>query len=109
MCCFLRCLLYSSELPGLSFTPLLKRSRRKEEERGKKSNAKRLDKFLGLLLGILKGAIIVFAVAAVIMFILPQLEKISGSKDVITQIDKSVCLKYIDEINPFNAITEGII
>ena len=62
-----------------------------------------------MLLGILKGAIIVFAVAAVIMFILPQLEKISGSKDVITQIDKSVCLKYIDEINPFNAITEGII
>ncbi|MBR4241692.1 MAG: CvpA family protein [Eubacterium sp.] len=83
--------------------------KRREEKRGKKSAIKRADQFLGLLLGIMKGALIVFALSSVLVLILGLYEDESQMGAFMKEVNNSQLLKLIDEINPFNAITGGLL
>ena len=96
-------------ITGIIILIFRKRSKKKEEKRGKKSAAKRFDQFLGAVLGIMKGALVVFAVSAVLMLILGIYEDEAQMSTFMKEVNSSQLLKLIDEINPFNAITGGLL
>ena len=82
--------------------------KRRNKKRDKKSLIKKTDRFLGGILGLLKGAIAVFAVSAVLMLIINFYDDEAQMSAFIKQANASQLLKLIDEINPFNAITGGL-
>ena len=96
-------------ITGLIILAVRKASKRKEEKRGRKSALKKTDKFFGGILGLLKGAIAVFAIASVLMFVVGLYEDESQMSAFIKQASNSQLLKLIDEINPFNGITKGLL
>ncbi len=86
-----------------------KHIRKKEKERGHTTVIRKTDKLLGLLFGILKAAVIVLAISAVLMYILQLKPELTEGSRFWQQISDSTLLQYIKEMNPFNAITEGYI
>ncbi len=94
---------------GIIILIVRKSSKKREERRGKKSALKKTDKFLGGILGLLKGAIAVFAVASVLMFIVGLYDDEAQMSGFVKQVSDSQLLELIDQINPFNAITKGLL
>ncbi len=84
-------------------------SKKRDEKRGRKTVIKKTDKLLGLLFGLLKAFIIVLAVAAALMYLISIQEDTSQMSGFLTEASKSTLLHLIDSINPFNAITEGLL
>ena len=84
-------------------------SKKREERRGKKSALKKTDKFLGAVLGLMKGALVVFAITSVLMLALGQYDDEAQLTGFMKEVNNSQLLKLIDEINPFNAITKGLL
>lgn len=83
--------------------------RKKDKERGHTTAIRKTDKLLGLLFGILKAAVIVLAISAVLMYILQLKPELAEGNRFWQQISESTLMLNIKEINPFNAITEGYI
>ena len=96
-------------ITGIIILIVRKRNKRREDRRGRKSAAKRIDQLLGAVLGIMKGALIVFAVSAVLMLVLGIYEDEEQMSSFMKEVNNSQLLKLIDEINPFNAITGGLL
>ena len=96
-------------ITGIIILIVRKRSKRREERRGRKSAAKRFDQFLGAILGLLKGALVAFAITSVLMLILGLYEDEAQMSSFMKEVNNSQLLKLIDEINPFNAITGGLL
>ena len=96
-------------ITGIIILLVKKASKRKEEKRGRKSSLKKVDKFLGALLGALKGALVVFAITSVLVLILDYADDKTSLSSFMQEVQNSSLLKLIDEINPFNAITGGLI
>ena len=83
----------------------IQRSRKKRDG---KSLIRKTDRFLGGVLGLLKGAIAVFAVSAVLMLVINLYDDEAQMSAFLKEVNSSQLLKLIDEINPFNAITGGL-
>lgn len=83
-------------------------SKKKEEKNGKKSVLKKSDMALGAAFGLLKSFILVLAITSVLMYIL-SLKEEAGLSPFLTEVKNSSLINYIDSINPFNAVTEGLI
>ena len=96
-------------ITGIIILIVRKSSKKKEELRGKKSALKKTDKFLGLCLGVLKGVLVVFAVSSVLMIALSFYDDEQQMSSFIKEVSNSQLLRLIDEINPFNAITKGLL
>ncbi|MBQ9531957.1 MAG: CvpA family protein [Eubacterium sp.] len=96
-------------ITGIIILIVRKSSKRKEERRGKKSALKKTDRFLGGILGLLKGALVVFAITSVLMIIVGLYDDESQMSDFIKQVNNSQLITFVDSINPFNAITKGIL
>lgn len=94
---------------GLIIYFVRKSSRRREEKRGKKSALKMTDKIFGALFGALKSLVLILAITSILMYILSLGDNIVQSNAFLTEASNSSLLNMIDSINPFNAITEGLI
>ena len=87
---------------------VIKRHNKKKDKEGD-SKLRTADKILGLLLGVIKGALLVFAAAAVISFAAELFDDMGKYTEFVSYTKGSALLEQIKEINPFNALTEGIL
>lgn len=94
---------------GVIIYLIRKSLQKKEDKRGKKSVLKKSDQLFGCVFGVLKAVVVIFAVTSIIMFVLNFDESIVADNGFLTEAKNSSILHFIDSINPFNAITEGII
>lgn len=94
---------------GVIIYLIRKSLQKKEDKRGKKSVLKKSDQLFGCVFGMLKAVVVIFAVTSIIMFALNFDESIVADNGFLTEAKNSSILHFIDSINPFNAITEGII
>lgn len=81
----------------------------KDRERGHTTLLRKTDKFLGLLFGLFKAAVIVLAISSVLVYILQLKPQLAEESQFWSQIGGSTLIENIKEMNPFNAITEGYI
>lgn len=79
----------------------------KRKNGGEKSPLRKADKFFGGIFGMLKATVIVLAVSSILICFV-NLDGAS-SYPFIKTAESSQILQFIDEINPFNAITEGLL
>lgn len=85
-----------------------KHHEQKRKEKGKGvSPLKKTDRILGAVLGIVKAAVVVLAITSVLVYA-ADFAGNSGS-EFVNQVNNSALIGAFDEINPFNAITEGLI
>ena len=84
-------------------------NKKREAQRGHQSVLRRTDKWLGLLFGILKAAVIVLAISAALLYILQLKPALAEDSNFWSQVSDSSLIAIIKEMNPFNAITEGYI
>ena len=96
-------------ITGIIILVAKKSSKRKEEKRGHKSALKVFDRIMGAVVGILKGAIAVFAITSVLMIILDMYDDTAQMSAFMNEVNTSGLLKLLDDINPFNAITRGVL
>ena len=96
-------------ITGLIIHIIQRRSRKREERRCKKSFVKKTDRFLGALFGALKGAIAVFAIVSVLMLLVDANDDAQQMSAFLKEVNTSGLLKLLDSINPFNAITGGLL
>ncbi len=87
---------------------LIKRRNRKKDKEGA-SKLRKTDKALGAVLGLIKSAVIVLALCAVVNFAVQLTEDAAQPVKFLEYIKASSLYNLICEINPFNAITEGLI
>lgn len=91
---------------GIIISLFQKYSKHRDEKRGHKTILKKTDKIIGGLLGIFKSFVIVLAITSVLMYIL----SLSNDKNAfLIQLQESKVLQFLNTINPFNAITEGLL
>lgn len=81
----------------------------KKAQKKKESPLKTVDKIVGGIFGLLKSFVLVLAITSVLMYILSLGENIVQSSHFMQEVQQSTLLEFINEINPFNAITRGII
>jgi len=96
-------------ITGIIILAVQRNRKKRDKKRGRESALKKTDRVLGAVLGLLKGAIAVFAVSAVLMLVINLYDDTEQMSSFIKQASNSQLLKLIDEINPFNAITGGIL
>lgn len=96
-------------ITGLIVHAVYKHIRKKDKQRGHTTVLRKTDKLLGLLFGLLKAAVIVLAISAVLMYILELKPALAEENQFWQQISGSTLMQHIKEMNPFNAITEGYI
>ena len=94
-------------ITGIVILTVQRRNRKKDKEGN--SKLRKADRALGFVLGVFKGAVVVLAVCAVIAFASEVLEDAGKTVEFFEYAKTSALLEYISEINPFNAVTEGII
>ena len=88
---------------------LIIKKRNKQKDREGKSKLRKADKALGFVLGAVKGAIIVFAISSVLMLAIDIADDANYVNSFLEYAKTSSLLELISDINPFNAVTEGII
>ncbi len=93
-------------ITGLIVSLVRKRNQKKRREKGKKT-LKNIDRIIGCVFGILKGAVIAFAFVSIVNIILTDFDY-SSSKFLNTAND-SILFNDIVKFNPFNFITEDIV
>lgn len=91
---------------GIIIHIIRKISESRDKKRGHKTILKKTDKIIGGLIGICKSFVIVLAITSVLMYIL----SLGSDKNAfLLQLQESRVLQFLNSINPFNAITEGLI
>ena len=96
-------------ITGLILGIISHHMKKKDKKRGGSSPLKKTDKALGLVFGIVKSFIIILAISAVLMYFIDLDEKVINDTAFFKEASESTLLKGISEINPFNAITEGLL
>ncbi len=94
---------------GIIIAVIRRHNKKTEEKNGKRSPLKTADKTFGMIFGVIKAFIIILAVSAVLMYFADMDEIMFKESKFLQEAEHSVLIKYITEINPFNAITEGLI
>lgn len=96
-------------ITGIIVFAIQRVSKKKTERKGRESAIKKTDRVLGALLGLLKGSIAVFAIVSVLMLIVGMYDDTEQMNSFIKTASNSQLLKLLDNINPFNAITGGLL
>jgi hypothetical protein len=98
---------------GIIIKLMRKSSKRRENSRKARNKHTslivKIDRILGGLFGICKSFVIILAITSILMYILSLTGTVLETNNFLTEVQNSVLLKYINEINPFNAVTEGLI
>ena len=81
----------------------------KKKDREGDSKLRTADKVLGLIVGLIKGAVFVFAVAAVLNYAAEVFDDMGKFSAFVDYTESSALLTIIKEMNPFNAVTEGVL
>ena len=106
---FLAVFLVFFAITGVIIAIFRSRSKQKEIERGGKTKAKVLDCILGSVFGLMRCCVFIFAATAIIMYIISLDESLIESNSFLAEASNSGLIKYIDGINPYNVVTEGLI
>lgn len=83
--------------------------KKKNEKRGKESALKKADRIFGVVLGLMKSVVIVLAITSVLMYFIQTKENLAASNSFWREVNNSSLLNIINGINPFNAVTEGLL
>ena len=85
---------------------ITKSSKRRDEKRGHMTKLKKSDKAVGAIIGIFNSFVLVLALDAVLNFF----SDIGFTNEfMMTQFSESVIVELLSNINPFNAVTEGLV
>lgn len=83
-----------------------KSSKRRDRKRGHMTKLKKSDKIVGAVIGAFNSLVLVLALESILRFF----SDIGFANEfLITQFDSSVIVELLNNINPFNAVTEGLI
>ncbi len=83
-----------------------KASKRRDRKRGHMTKLKKSDKIAGAVIGAFNSLVIVLALDAVLKFF----SDIGFANEfLLTQFNESAIVELLNNINPFNAVTEGLI
>ena len=96
-------------ITGILIFAVQRASKKRSEKNGRESVIKKTDRALGAVLGLLKGSITVFAVVSVLMLVVGMYDDTEQMNSFIKAASSSQLLKLLDDINPFNAITGGLL
>ena len=96
-------------ITGIIVLAIQRASKKRSQRNGRESVIKKTDRVLGALLGLLKGSIAVFAFVSVLMLIIGMYDDTEQMSSFIKEAGNSQLLKLLDDINPFNAITGGLL
>ncbi|MBR3149893.1 MAG: CvpA family protein [Eubacterium sp.] len=88
---------------------LVIRNRNKKKDKDGDSKLRKTDKLFGLLFGAVKAAVIICAVTAAMLWAVEYYENNGVTNSFVEYVKASSLVQIISEINPFNAITEGLI
>lgn len=88
---------------------ITKRNKRKNEQRGHESALKKTDRAIGMLFGLLKAAVFVFAITSVLAYILSIKPELGEQSKFFISVSQSKVFELLNGINPFNAVTEGLL
>jgi NADH:ubiquinone oxidoreductase subunit 3 (subunit A) len=94
-------------LTGLIISLVKKSRRRRENERGHKSLARKTDMLLGGAFSLVKALVIVFAVQAILLFAVNVTD--GAQSEFVKQVNSSVLLDILKPINPILNITEDML
>lgn len=84
-------------------------NKKEAEKRGDETKLKKTDRFFGVVFGLLKSALVIFAVTSILMYAINTDASLVKSNAFWQEVESSTLINYVNEINPFNAITEGLI
>lgn len=93
-------------LTGLVISLIRKHNKKKREENNKHT-LKDIDRIIGCVFGLLKGAVVVFAFVSIVNDVICNFDY--ASSQFLTTANNSILFNEIVNFNPFNFITEGII
>lgn len=96
-------------ITGIILLAIKRHIRRKDRQEGGMSKLRRTDKIFGLLFGMMKAVIIVFAISSIVRFFTDMDMNFVNNSVFLTEATKSELLKYFTDVSPFNAIMEGLI
>lgn len=85
---------------------ITKSSKRRDKKRGHMTKLKKSDKIIGAFIGVFNSFIIVLALDAVLNFFS---DLGFANEFLMTQFSESAIVELINNVNPFNAVTEGLI
>ncbi len=88
---------------------IVKKKMKNDKAKGEESKLRKTDRALGLLFGVIKSFIIIMSVGAILMYFIDMDEKTINDIGLFKEASQSTLLQLVSEINPFNAITEGLI
>ncbi len=94
---------------GIILAIVRRHNKKKEEKRGGRSPLKTADKTFGMVFGVIKAFIIILAVSAILMYFADIEEPMFTESKFLKEAENSILINKITEINPFNAITEGLL
>ncbi|MBQ7203464.1 MAG: CvpA family protein [Eubacterium sp.] len=81
----------------------------KKKDKEKSSKLRKADRAFGFILGVFKGAIVVFTVCEIIKLVTYTSEDTGYTNAFLEAVSTSTLFEFVDSINPFNAVTEGIL
>lgn len=91
---------------GLIVYLFTKSSKRRDKKRGHMTKLKKSDKIVGAIIGAVNSLVIVLALDAVLNFFS---DAGFTNEFLFTQFNESIIVELLNNINPFNAVTEGLI
>ena len=94
---------------GIIISAVSYHNKREAERRGDETKLKKADRVFGILFGLLKAFVIALAVTSIFMYIMSNDASLVKTSGFWQEVQSSSLVNMINEINPFNAITEGLI
>lgn len=96
-------------ITGIIIAVVKHRNKKKNAERGHETVLKKTDRLFGILFGIIKAFVLILVIASVFTYFINVNESAEVSSGILKEAQNSSLLNLINQINPFNAITEGLI
>jgi len=94
---------------GIIIAVVKLRNKKAEERRGEESKLKKTDRVFGVLFGLIKAVLILLAITSILLYFLGTDDTLVKTSAFWREVESSTLINFINEINPFNAVTEGLI
>lgn len=96
-------------LTGIIMAIVKHRMKKQDGKKGEKSKLRTADKLCGLAFGVIKSFVVILAISSILMYFIDLDEAIINDTGFFREAAESRLLMFISDINPFNAITEGLL
>lgn len=94
---------------GIILHIIKKSNHKKDNDRDRKSALRTADKIFGGVFGFLKSLVIILAITCILMYILDLGSDAFVSNPFFEEVKNSALIDLLNSVNPFNAITEGLL